>query len=286
MDTSGSASRRHGMTLRENSFATFGYYSGFINCSGYGVYAAYNSFIDGKNIDVSGSGLCGVCVRHASKFIGRDDGNGSAPKANNCDIGLEADWASFIFFRNGEAENCKSYGAMANSKSVINAHALKAKGAGIHGFYIQNGSEIHAPNSDVSEAVQCGVRGLAKSSISAKDIKAINCGTEAISVTGLCDADVTSGALTGAGNYGILAFSNCRIEAAGADARYAGLHGVRGLAFSAVNFQNGKAVMNTNGTEQPNDIRVTTGSTINANGASGGTHQPVNQLTANGIIFK
>ena len=116
MDTSDTASDRHGILAYSNSRAIVldGY--GVKNAGYNGIYAAYGSTINANGADASGAGSYGIYVSHGST--------------------INADGA--------DASRAGSYGIYAARSSTINANGANASGARDYGIYVAYGSLISA----------------------------------------------------------------------------------------------------------------------------------------------
>lgn len=288
MDNTGDKKKRtSGLAIRENSFVSFGYDCGFTNCiGGYGLYVAYNSYADVKNIDVSGAGLAGISVRHKSEVNARDKDDNSPPRANNCGVGISAEWMSKVFFRRGEANNCMS-DAVYTSQSEINCDSISAQSSKGYGIRATEGSIINAFHSaNFSNASLDGVYIEGGSLVNAPNCIAVNCGRNGLSLSS-GRANVTNANFSGALSTGINASKGCFVDAQEADVSKCGSYGVRSSNGSNINFTNGNAIRNIDGTTtDKQDMRIANGSFISAVGAKGGTLQTVNTLTIDGVIFK
>ena len=139
MDTSGTASNRHGILAFSNSRAIVLDGCGVKNAGTNGIYAAYSSTINAGGADASGAGTYGICAYH-----------GSTINANSAD-----------------ASGAGSYGIYATRGSTINADGADASGAGTYGIYAFRSSTINANDADASGAGDYGIYAVYGSLINA-----------------------------------------------------------------------------------------------------------------------
>jgi hypothetical protein len=133
--------------------------------------------------------------------------------------------------------------------------------AGRHGFFASGGSTINAEGANASGAGDVGILAARGSTINAE-------GTNA----------------SGAGDVGILAARGSTVNAQDANASGAGKDGILAARGSTINAEGANA--RKGAVDSSTDFVVSSGSTIAANGATGGTVIAANTVTASGIIFK
>jgi hypothetical protein len=280
----------------------------------YGAQAAHGGIL---NFD---SGRADRCFRYGLR--GSDGGYISADSAtaNDCGIvgnplavgyGFYAFNNSFIAARDASATGCASRGVVAAGSSIIHAKGGTFTAAQETGCFASDGSIIDAYGANVSNCKKYGIWASTSSSIAADALVATGCGTGVNDAAVLCEkaARVSVGAgnlancvgiavfvqnagavnaigatLTGAGNRAAFCASGSSLNVSNATATGAGVEGIRVAAGSnaniqSSNFQRGVSTATT-------DIIVDNGSFINAAGATGGTNQAVNTLTAEGVIFR
>ena len=164
MDTSGTASDRHGILAYSNSRAIVLNGCGVKNAGSHGIFAYRSSLINANGADVSGTRDYGICAIHSST-INADGANASGAGS----YGICVTHGSTINAFSANASGAGSYGIFAAHGSTINAFSANASGAGTYGIYATRGSTINAEGANASGAGSYGIRVAYGSTINAND---------------------------------------------------------------------------------------------------------------------
>ena len=152
MNTSGTASDRHGILAFSNSRAIVLGGCGVKNAGTHGIFAVCGSTINAYGANASGAGTYGIFASNGSTINAQDaDASGADT------YGICAYRGSTINAGGADASGAGSYGILADRSSTINAEFANASGAGIHGIYAANGSLINAIGADASGAGTHGI---------------------------------------------------------------------------------------------------------------------------------
>ena len=139
MDTSGTASNRHGILAYSNSRAIVLGGRGVKNAGTYGIRAYHGSTINAGGANASGAGTYGISAYHGST-INAEGANASGAGT----YGIFAAYGSTINAYGANASGAGTYGIFAVHGSTINAYGANASGAGTYGISAYHGSTINA----------------------------------------------------------------------------------------------------------------------------------------------
>jgi len=137
MDTSGTASDRHGIVAYSNSRAIVLDGCGVKNAGTVGIYAS-SSTINANVANASGAGTYGIYAT-SSSTISANGANASGAGT----VGIYAS-SSTISAYSADASGAGTYGICADHSSTISAYSADASGAGAYGIYAHHGSLINA----------------------------------------------------------------------------------------------------------------------------------------------
>jgi len=162
MDTSGTASDRHGILAYSNSRAIVLSGRGVKNAGSRGICAALSSTISAEGANASGARDYGICALHGSTINAEGaDASGAGS------FGIYAIHGSTINAYSANVSGAGSVGIYAERSSTINAEGADASGAGTYGICAANGSTINAKGANASGAVTYGICAANGSLISA-----------------------------------------------------------------------------------------------------------------------
>ena len=139
MDTSGTASDRHGILAYSNSRAIVLDGCGVKNAGTHGIFAYRSSTINADGADASGAGSNGIFATRSST-INAEGADASGAGSH----GIFAARGSTINAEGANASGAGTYGICAVRSSTINAYSADASGAGTYGIYAAHGSTINA----------------------------------------------------------------------------------------------------------------------------------------------
>lgn len=228
---------------------------GFINAPGAGIYANRHGMINAYGADVSGAGTYGVYANRATI---------------NC--------------HNIVANNCGSYGIAALYNARISASGGFANNAGLYGCYANYGGQIMFQSGQANDAGTYGIYADGASTIDAPEAQANNAGSRGIFASGASTINARAASATGAGSRGVMAINSSRISFENGDATGATDYGVIASSGSTINANGANCRKGVS--DDPADIAVTGGSTINAVSAIGGLNVTKNTVTLAGIIHR
>lgn len=129
-----------------------------------------------------------------------------------------------------------------------------------NGIYAENGANVYISNYTAPNALQYGIYSVRSN---------VDCPS--------CD-------ISSSGSMGVFSSTSSNVNVANSNITECGTHGVRAYYGSTVNARLSNCRVGVS--DSGNDIRVTDGAIIYANGATGGVFQTANTPTANGIIFQ
>jgi len=211
MDTSGTASNRHGILAYSNSRAIVLNGCGVKNAGYFGIYAARSSTIDAHGVNASGAGAYGIYAIRSSTI---NAGGADASGANT--YGIYAEHGSTIYADGADASGAGTYGIFAYHSSTISADGADASEAGTYGIYASHGSTIDADGADASGAGTYGIYATRSSTINAHGANASRAGTYGIYAGRGSTINAYGADASGAGTYGICANLGSTINANGA----------------------------------------------------------------------
>lgn len=163
MDTSGTASSRHGIVVK-GSRASIESGKGFKNCGGNGLHAIRSAIVKAYNSNFSGSGVYGIYADQAS-IISAYGANVSYAYTS----GVYATGASTIEFASGNAQRA---GYAQDDTTILNASA--------DGIYAHSGSTINAASANASNSTRYGVFAQYNSRINFNSGTATNTGNYSV----------------------------------------------------------------------------------------------------------
>lgn len=229
----------------------------------HGYYASHGSKINARQLPDSPNGYEGAnnCGQIGVWAEASSEIDASLMQANHCTVGFRASATGTIHAVSSSAEWSSEAGYQASATSRINARTSKANNSPV-GFKADLTSEIEAEGSQANDCTTIGVYAYKSSNINFDGGSLLRCGQGAVA-SRISKINVTNAVFTGCVTNSCHASRGSTIEAQGATG------------------QRGKS-------SDPMDLVVVGGSFIHCseypNG--GGTSQPVNTVTADGIIFR
>jgi hypothetical protein len=324
MDTSGTATGRHGIQTRHSTlYFSSGHTSGVINAGGRGLNAQLNSVIFAANTDWyqateigvrvgngslvylrgaylygSGSGLHvgTACVVHAVEII-----------ATNCVTNGIFSLDSWTGALGADVSGCPT-GIVVQRGGFVGAEGLIAVGCAIAIQAINAGTQVVASGGIGANLQNATNRAVSAESGATVDVAEANMSGSATAVYAE-DGAIVNARATIANNCtsrGFQALYGARINARNASATGAGVEAARadqggyincnsatftgGVTRGILAIQGGKinaasANCRKGGSDNPNDIVVLQAGEINAHSATGGLSVTANIITAAGLIF-
>jgi hypothetical protein len=251
MDSSGTATNRHGVMAAWGGFVRIDEGCGVKNAGSRGLYAV-NGIGYARNTIWDGAGTRGIRASNASLLNVRGASATGCGEYNLAISGASVVTASGIDVSNGLGTN-----VLVDNASSLNADSIICSGAAVNGMDIKFGSQANVYLGNFSG---CGVR-------------AIDCVSSVIEME---NANCAS-----AGSTSLVVNKGSNVNAQGVTATTAGNTVAVSCTASRLNFKNGTS---TSTGAQP--IRCFDGSSVTATGATGGFNLTANTVTAEGIIFQ
>lgn len=297
MDTSDAiTANRYGVLLWGASRGCVLPGAGVINAGERGLVVETGSIFHGQLSVWSGAGSLGVRVSNGavaylraitSTGAGVNIGNGCVVNLvdavlTGCVNGINATGQCVVGAYGVNVSNASEQGILAGAGSVVYAENVNASGCK-YGLWAEKGATISAPGANCSNATFSGIYAIDASTINATNATVNNCGGSGVHA--LQGAMVNFRASTATGCVrSIYAQWGARVNADAATLTGAGTNGVRADNGSRVNLS-GAACEKVPGVPSSLDIVITTGSQINAHGATGGLNVTKNTISSSGVIF-
>lgn len=238
--------------------------------------------IDADQAEAHRAGTNGIYAFNNSFVNARD------AKATNGNNNCSAVNGSIIHAQGADFSGATVFGLQAFSSSTIDAPGVNLDGAGQRGAYAYRGSTIGLGAASIDNVgtttTHIAVLAEQSSTIDANGASIDSCAGDAIRAVDNSSISTNGATATLAGRYSVIAINGSRINARSVTGTGAGTEGCRAQWGSTINAQGSN--FQKGGSPSSTDVVILDGSTINANGTTGGLSHTKNTVTKDGIIFQ
>ncbi|MFW6040165.1 MAG: right-handed parallel beta-helix repeat-containing protein [Gemmatimonadota bacterium] len=255
------------------------------NAATHGIEAVNAGLVVARAASVGDAGEHGFFARYGGRIMARRSSTtqASAKRAGTNAVRVESGGqveltgGGILSDATSDAVYCTDGGSVAGvAESTIT-------GAGRHGIFAENGAEVDATEADISGAAERGVYSLWGARIVVTDANISDAGENGIHAD-RAEVWATGADASGATGLAVRATQGAFVKVADGDCSGAsGGQGIRALLGARIDATGADA--QRGGSPDSDDIRVSTGGTISASGATGGLWQTPNIVTPDGLIL-